>query len=61
MYNVILLCTMEVRPQPKLVNSVYSSMDGQDLSWLCDMKLFVSMEKKSTAHEKYGRSYSGLK
>ena len=52
MYNVILLCTSgsETLSQ-KLVNSVYSSMDGQNLSWLCDDEaVCFQVEKKSTAH-----------
>ena len=52
MYSVILLCTggTETLSQ-KLVNSVYSSMDGQNLSWLCDDEaVCFDVEKKSTAH-----------
>lgn len=52
MYSVILLCTggTEILSQ-KLVNSVYSSMDGQNLSWLCDDEaVCFDVEKKSTAH-----------
>ena len=52
MYSVILLCTggTEILSQ-KLVNSIYSSMDGQNLSWLCDDEaVCFDVEKKSTAH-----------
>ena len=52
MYNVILLCTSgsETLSQ-KLVNSVYSSMDGQNLSWLCENEaVCFHVEKKSRAH-----------
>ena len=52
MYNVILLCTSGSQTlSQKLVNSVYSSMDGQNLSWLCDHEaVCFHVEKKSTAH-----------
>ena len=60
MYNVILLCTSGTQTlSQKLVNSVYSSMDGQNLSWLCDDEaVCFHVEKRAQRIMKYGRSYS---
>ena len=54
MYHVMLLCSDErgVLTQ-QLVNSVYSSMDGQDLLWLGNHEaICFNIEKKSNAHLK---------
>ena len=54
MYNVTLLCSggKGVLTQ-HLVNSVYSSMDGQDLKWLGNHEaICFNIEKKSNAHRK---------
>ena len=53
MYNVILLCSDETGALTEhLVNSVYSSMDGQDLLWLGNHEaVCFNIEKKSNAHQ----------
>ena len=54
MFNVMLLCSdgKGVLTQ-HLVNSVYSSMDGQDLKWLGNHEaISFNIEKKSNAHRK---------
>ena len=54
MYNVILICSDETGALTQhLVNSVYSSMDGQDLKWLGNHEaICFNIEKKSNAHRK---------
>ena len=54
MYHVMLLCSDEKGALTEhLVNSVYSSMDGQDLLWLGNHEaICFNIEKKSNAHLK---------
>ena len=54
MYHVMLLCSDEKGALTQhLVNSVYSSMDGQDLLWLGNHEaICFNIEKKSNAHLK---------
>mgnify|MGYP001440177887 FL=1 len=54
MYNVMLLCSDEKGALTQhLANSVYSSMDGQDLLWLGNHEaICFNIEKKSNAHLK---------
>ena len=54
MYHVVLLCSDEKGALTQhLANSVYSSMDGQDLLWLGNHEaICFNIEKKSNAHLK---------
>lgn len=54
MYHVMLLCSDEKGALTQhLANSVYSSMDGQDLLWLGNHEaICFNIEKKSNAHLK---------